>query len=128
MKNKFAHQSDGTTIIYYKSREGIQRQTLIDTADFEQVSSIPGTWFISRTRKDGEYRPYCKIQGRTTYLYRFLLDIPDGYVVHHINGDALDNRRINLKIIPQSHIPRNRRGAIKTSSNLCYFCVMISNA
>jgi hypothetical protein len=41
-------------------------------------------------------------------MHRFLLQPPPGLEVDHINGDRLDNRRINLRIATRSQNAMNR--------------------
>ena len=50
-----------------------------------------------------------KVNGKTIGLHRALLGDPDGFVVDHINGDGLDNRRVNLRICSHSENMQNRR-------------------
>jgi hypothetical protein len=35
-------------------------------------------------------------KNRNKYPYRSIIDVPDGFVVHHLNHDHNDNRRQNL--------------------------------
>jgi hypothetical protein len=54
-------------------------------------------------------RPYAasRINGKNTRLHRFLMGNPAG-VVDHINGDALDNRRANLRVCTIKENVRNQ--------------------
>jgi hypothetical protein len=45
----------------------------------------------------------------TTLLHRFVLDAPAGAIVDHINGDKLDNRRENLRIVTAQVNQANRK-------------------
>lgn len=42
------------------------------------------------------------------YLHRFLMSPPSGMVVDHINGNKLDNRRENLRVVTNSANCHNR--------------------
>jgi hypothetical protein len=40
--------------------------------------------------------------------------VPKGSEVHHVNGNPLDNRKMNLKVVPKS---TNRRNQPKRKNN-----------
>ena len=46
---------------------------------------------------------------RRIYLHRALMDAPDGLEVDHINGDPLDNRRQNLRLVTRAQNAQNIR-------------------
>ena len=69
--------------------------TIVDTQDYERLKR-----FKWRLRKD---KTTCyaitTYKGNTVSLHRLLLNAPKGFEVDHINGDGLDNRRDNLRVV-----------------------------
>lgn len=54
-----------------------------------------------------------RVNGRKVYLHRFLLGPPTGKVVDHKDGNGLNNRRSNLRVVTQQENTWNRRqGAV----------------
>lgn len=87
-------------------------EALIDDEDFDWASRF--RWWA---RRDGSRRVYAaaalpRVPGekRTCiYLHRLIMREPAGAFVDHINGDTLDNRRVNLRIASHQNNVRNRR-------------------
>jgi hypothetical protein len=67
----------------------------IDPEDYPRVSEF--RWWVS---SDGKGRMYVHttIGSKKVYLHRFIRRAPDGQKVDHRNGDALDNRKSNLRL------------------------------
>lgn len=63
--------------------------TKVDNEDFEKLKLI--CWTL---RGDAMYA----MNTRAGSMHRYILEIEDGKVVDHINGDGLDNRKSNLRI------------------------------
>lgn len=69
---------------------------IIDDEDYEKVTSI-GKWSASFDREKFYFHKRTGKKIKIT-LHRFIMGLPkDGYV-DHINGNTLDNRKINLRI------------------------------
>lgn len=73
--------------------------TLVDDEDYESVSQHK--WFAV---KDGRTYYACKNAGILPFRYRLwmhrvILSAPKELQVDHINGNGLDNRRCNLRLV-----------------------------
>jgi len=70
----------------------------IDAADYEEVSKY--RWYTSRHGRN-IYAATNK-NGRMVYMHRMLMRPRKGYVVDHIDGNSLNNRRCNLRVCTQA--------------------------
>ena len=68
-----------------------EKQAVVDDEDFDRVNQYK--WKASK--KHGIWYASCSQGGQ---MGRFILSAPKGLVTDHINHDALDNRRVNLRL------------------------------
>ena len=98
-------------------------EAIIDDCDYDLVSkykwqALPGHGMIYAKRG-----PHLKLGEPSTpsviSMHRFILgDIPDGYQIHHANGNGLDNRRENISIVtPSDNLRQRKRFRNNTSGN-----------
>lgn len=78
---------------------------LIDNEDYKRSKQYK--WFFSTTGYAVRSTHNGK-KGGTVYLHRYLLNAPRDKVVDHINGNKLDNRRSNLRLVTATDNKRNR--------------------
>lgn len=78
----------------------------IDAEDVELVSGF--YWSAYQPPRSGFYARASRGQGKIR-LHRLIAGAVDGEVVDHINGDTLDNRRVNLRRCSPTENKRNRR-------------------
>jgi hypothetical protein len=80
----------------------------IDEIDAPQIAAC--NWQV--VFGNSENLPYakgCPDGKKWVRLHRFLMDPQDGFVVDHIDGDTLNNRRSNLRIATRQENDKNRR-------------------
>jgi hypothetical protein len=83
----------------------------VDAADYEKVSKY--AWF---TRRQGRnVYAYCRKGAKIVLMHRMLLRPRKGYVVDHIDGNGLNNRRCNLRVCTHEQNLANRRPGGNTS-------------
>lgn len=103
-----------TVRIPLRGQDGaIRAYALIDADDADDVNRW--TWCLSKGRKlyyvVGSVRADGQTRGRVTRLGRYLLQAGPDDAVDHKNGDTLDHRRANLRILTPAQNAQNRRGA-----------------
>lgn len=79
-------------------------KTKVDEEDYKELSRY--SWHLSngypsRHKNDGT--------GKKIYLHRIVSKTPEGLHTDHINGNKLDNRKSNLRIVTASQNHMNRR-------------------
>jgi len=86
-------------------------------------------WYviIKRGRFSGVYRQIYSPKISTVYIHRVIMErilnrpLSKGEVVDHVNGDVLDNTRINLRLATQKENSRNRSKSVnKTGYKAVY--------
>jgi hypothetical protein len=85
---------------------------IVDAEDYELVSQV--RWYLIK----GYAHRSVKTEGKFIGLkmHREIIDAPKGVQVDHINGNKLDNRKINLRLCNNSQNQVNRGKAAVGSS------------
>lgn len=90
---------------------------IVDEADYDDLSQFK--WLAHKDGKTYYAIRFCRqvddCELTRQKMHRRLL--PEAQIVDHINGNGLDNRRINLRAATQSQNLRNRRGATARSTS-----------
>lgn len=76
---------------------------LVDDDDYKYLSKTK--WYAVFDAHCKQYRPH-DAKGRL--MYRVIMKAPKGLVVDHINHNALDNRKANLRVITNAQNLMNR--------------------
>lgn len=98
MKNEYTLSEDGTYAIV-KLTQG--QVTLVDVEDLEKIGEY--RWYASWQPACSKYYVQGRIKGQSTIgMQRVIMDADKGLSVDHIDGNPLNNRKLNLRICTQS--------------------------
>lgn len=93
------------------------KHTIIDSCFHQELSQYKwqavksrNTWYAVGSIIDGGKR-------KPVRLHRYLLSASDGSIVDHINGNGLDNRLENIRIVDQRMNAWNRKNTKNSQSN-----------
>lgn len=82
-------------------------EVVVDPQDEEVLKQH--SWKVYRFGKK-QYYATTKINGKTAYLHRVIAHAPDGMEVDHIDGNGLNNRRDNLRVVTHRQNLNNLHG------------------
>jgi hypothetical protein len=74
------------------------KKTIVDDEDFEWLSQWKWQYRISSNGKY-KYQGYAYRNAKCIRMHREIIHAPKGIDVDHINGDTLDNRKDNLRLV-----------------------------
>lgn len=96
------------------------RVALVDDEDYEWLSQWKWCLRSSPSARNVYAGRRCPVKndGYVIRMHREILSVPRGMEVDHINGDGLDNRRKNLRIVTRKQSARNSR--VKRNSRSGY--------
>lgn len=78
---------------------------IVDDEDFIIMSRMK--WFVTKF-KCNKFYPATYIDGKFVFMHRFIIKPVSGFEVDHINGNGLDNRKINLRACSHAQNMANR--------------------
>lgn len=117
-ENIFEVKGDVTLVTIYK-KNGTPLKAQIDTEDMEKVKN-GGSWFAEWHKDFNSYLVQnissSKVNKKAKHLKQgiqtIIMDVSATTPVKHINGDTLDNRKVNLKVYD-----RNEKNQIEQVDN-----------
>lgn len=117
MKNKYKIVDD-VVIICINSKYG-DCECIIDREDFDKVNQFNTSWYLVYNKSRIE-SVVTKIQRnkvrKSIKLHVLLTDRPDGLVVDHIDGNVLNNKKSNLRVVTAEENATNLKDYNTSSS------------
>ena len=93
-------------------------KAIIDAEDWDRIKHLTWGYGYGASKKLG-YSQYVGANlgnNKAVLLHRFIMNTPKGFHTDHINGNKLDNRKLNLRICtPQQNQFNSRKHKINTS-------------
>jgi len=119
MKNEYEIRGNITAIIIHSPKYGT-KETIISTSMLGLAKQFGNSWYVRYERKTQSFYAVGNmtigLNKRRTYgLHQWLMGLPQGMGVDHINHDTLNNTEGNLRIVTTSQNAQNRKGATRVN-------------
>lgn len=82
---------------------------VVDDDDYERISKYKWSLSIRKTRMYAMRSEGPRGNNKKYYMHREIINIEEGMDVDHINGNGLDNRKENLRVVSRQDNLRNMR-------------------
>lgn len=96
----------------------------VDDSDYAYLNLFK--WYAEKTPQN-KYRTKTRLNGKFIYMHQLVMKNKN---IDHINGDALDNRKENLRLATTQQNAQNSTKTIKTTTSRykgVYFCKNTAN-
>lgn len=114
MKNNIIMLDETTAIIKVKSKQYGDQDCLIDIEDIPKLETY--SWTVKPCGHD-LYYAHTTRGASTLSMHRLIMGYPAN-IIDHVNGNCLDNRKINLREVSYSE---NRRNSAKQTNTKCRY-------
>jgi hypothetical protein len=107
----------------------------VDDEDFERLNLFK--WYVNKNHNAFYAKRHARgSSDKIVWMHREIIGyVPEGYEIDHINGNGLDNRRMNLQCVTHRRNLQNNHKVNKTSkypgvswdkkSNIWFSCIHI---
>lgn len=99
--NQIEVDGDTTWLIITDTKGLPVGRAAVDTADYAKVATL--RW----GRSDDKAKSHVVHNASKTYLHRFILGVTGEQEVDHIDGNPLNNRRVNLRVATRQQNAQN---------------------
>lgn len=120
--NYVVDEENGIARIELHRRDEESLWTIIDLEDLERVINHPYTWFAiydddikNYYAKSSVYNPNTKLS-KPLPLHQYIMNA-NGNIVDHKNSNTLDNRKSNLRVVPDCNNSMNRKSRNKNNTS-----------
>ncbi len=98
-------------VIKIHSRKYGSFDLFFDADDLDIIWSY--RWHPHKDLKNGKFYAHASVDKKTISLHREIMNNPNGFMIDHINGNGLDNRKCNLRLATSSQNQMNRSTGAK---------------
>lgn len=118
LKNWYEEKDDHIVIYTYYKPEDCYKEILVDKEDYDKVKDY--YWSVDKHRH--EYYALTSVgtagKNKTKLrIHRVIMEPKEGEVIDHVGGNALDNRRSNLRITDVKGNNRNKVNLSKVNTS-----------
>lgn len=105
--NRVLYKGPEVVVIEINSLKNLNLKCTIDTEDYEKIKSL--NWWSKKSGRNHYVYTHDRKTRKSIFLHRLIMNADGEFIVDHITGDTLDNRKENLRICKQFENVRNQQ-------------------